>query len=272
MKKYKIGFIGAGNMGSAMITGIISRGLFEKSQIIASCRSAEHIEKIKHTLGIDATDDNSLVAAESEILVLAVKPYQFDDVLPSIRDSIDAETIVISIAAGKSISLIENALISVDNVGKLRVVRAMPNTPAMVGEAMTGIAAGSNMSEKDMDIVLPIFRSFGQAEVISEEQMDIITGLSGSSPAFVYMMIEAMSDVAVEMGLTRAASYTFASQAVLGAAKMVRDTGEHPGALKDAVCSPGGTTIAGVAALEADGFRATVADGIRSAIMRGKEM
>ncbi|MCR5451467.1 MAG: pyrroline-5-carboxylate reductase [Lachnospiraceae bacterium] len=270
MKKYKIGFVGAGNMGSAMIGGIVNKGLFDKSRIIAADMLEESRSKVKAAYGIDVTDDNKKLAAESEVVLIAVKPYQFDDVLADLREGIDADTIVISVAAGKTISIIENALMSVSVVGKLRVVRAMPNTPALVGEAMTGLAAGSNVTDEDMKLVLPIFESFGKAEVISENQMDIITGLSGSSPAYVYMMIEAMADAAVEMGFNRQLAYDFASQAVLGAAKMVRDTKKHPGELKDAVCSPGGTTIAGVAALEKGGFRSTVSDSIKAAIEKAR--
>ncbi len=271
-KKYRIGFIGAGNMGSAMIGGIISHGVCDKEQIIASSASEADIARAKSEFGIEAVFDNSAVAGQSDIVILAVKPYQLDEVLPQVRDAIDAETIVVSIAAGKTISSIESALMSVDVVGKLRVFRAMPNTPALVGEAMTGLAPGTNVTEADYDIVLQIFNSFGRAEIITEEEIEIITGLSGSSPAYVYMMIEAMADCAVEQGFNRQKAYLFASQAVLGSAKMVRDTGRHPGELKDAVTSPGGTTIAGVRALEEGGFRSTVADSIRAAIERCREM
>ena len=209
---------------------------------------------------------------QSDIVILAVKPYQLDDVLADIRDYIDEDTVVVSIAAGRTISSIESALISVKVVGKLRVFRAMPNTPALVGEGMTGIAPGTNVTEADYDCVLEIFNSFGRAQIISESDIEIITGLSGSSPAYVYMMIEAMADAAVEQGFTRDKAYLFASQAVLGSAKMVRDTGKHPGELKDAVTSPGGTTIAGVRALEEGAFRAVVADSIRAAIEKCREM
>ncbi len=271
-KKYRIGFIGAGNMGSAMIGGVISRGVCDKSRVIASSVNPDDLNRVSGAYGISTTSNNSELAAESEIVILAVKPYQLDDVLADIRDAIDEETIVVSIAAGRNISSIESALMSVKVVGKLRVFRAMPNTPALVGEGMTGIAPGTNVNEDDYDIVLEVFNSFGKAQIISEEDIEIITGLSGSSPAYVYMMIEAMADAAVEQGFARDKAYLFASQAVLGSAKMVRDTGRHPGELKDAVTSPGGTTIAGVRALEEGAFRATVADAVRAAVERCREM
>ena len=178
-KKYRIGFIGAGNMGSAMIGGVVSKGVCEKDRIIASSVNPADLERVSSEYGISTTSDNKELASDSEMIILAVKPYQLDEVLPQVRDAIDAETIVVSIAAGKTISSIESALMSVDVVGKLRVFRAMPNTPALVGEAMTGLAPGTNVTEADYDIVLQIFNSFGRAEIITEEEIEIITGLSG---------------------------------------------------------------------------------------------
>ncbi|MBP5265630.1 MAG: pyrroline-5-carboxylate reductase [Lachnospiraceae bacterium] len=271
-RDYKIGFIGCGNMGSAMIGGILKNGLAGKSEIIASCKSEGTKERITKELGITVTLDSVEVAEKADIIFLAIKPYQFDAVLPQINGKLAADQIVISVAAGKSLSMIETALMSIEVAGKLKVVRAMPNTPALVGEAMTAITPNANLDAEDIERVKALFESFGQVEVVPESMMNAVIGVSGSSPAFIYMLIEAMADAAVVEGMPRAQAYKFAAQSVLGSAKMVLETGTHPGALKDAVCSPGGTTIAGVAALEKSGFRGSVMEGIRATVAKAEEM
>ncbi|MBQ1608852.1 MAG: pyrroline-5-carboxylate reductase [Lachnospiraceae bacterium] len=271
-RDYKVGFIGCGNMGSAMIGGILKNGLAGKDEIIASCKSEGTKERITKELGITVTLDSAEVAQKADVVFLAIKPYQFDAVLPQINGKLEADQIVISVAAGKSLSMIETALMSIDVAGKLKVVRAMPNTPALVGEAMTAITPNANLNEEDIAKVKALFESFGQVEVVPESMMNAVIGVSGSSPAFIYMLIEAMADAAVVEGMPRAQAYKFAAQSVLGSAKMVLETGMHPGALKDAVCSPGGTTIAGVEALEQCGFRGTVMEGIRATVAKAEEM
>ena len=271
-RDYKVGFIGCGNMGSAMIGGILKNGLAGKSEIIASCKSEATKERISKELGITVTLDSAEVAQKADVVFLAIKPYQFDAVLPQINGKLEADQIVISVAAGKTLSMIETALMSIDVAGKLKVVRAMPNTPALVGEAMTAITPNANLNEEDIAKVKALFESFGQVEVVPESMMNAVIGVSGSSPAFIYMLIEAMADAAVVEGMPRAQAYKFAAQSVLGSAKMVLETGMHPGALKDAVCSPGGTTIAGVEALEQCGFRGTVMEGIRATVAKAEEM
>lgn len=271
-KNYKYGFIGAGNMGSAMISGILEGGLAEKKDITfvtASSRSAKNIED---RFGIEASKDATSLASNSSVIILAVKPKQLDDVLPEIRESLDADSIVISVAAGKSISDIDSALLSIAVAGKLKVARAMPNTPAAVGEAMSAVCFNDRFEDTEKEEVLSVFRSFGKAEEVDEGLMDTVTGLSGSSPAFIYMLIEAMADEAVKCGMKREAAYTFAAQTVKGAADMVLKTGKHPGELKDQVTSPGGTTIAGVLALEKNGFRSAVTEGIDAAVKRSMEL
>ena len=271
-KNYKYGFIGAGNMGSAMISGILEGGLAEKKDITfvtASSRSAKNIED---RFGIEASKDATALASNSSVIILAVKPKQLDDVLPEIRESLDADSIVISVAAGKSISDIDSALLSIAVAGKLKVARAMPNTPAAVGEAMSAVCFNDRFEDTEKEEVLSVFRSFGKAEEVDEGLMDTVTGLSGSSPAFIYMLIEAMADEAVKCGMKREAAYTFAAQTVKGSADMVLKTGKHPGELKDQVTSPGGTTIAGVLALEKNGFRSAVAEGIDAAVKRSMEL
>ncbi|SFT32063.1 pyrroline-5-carboxylate reductase [Lachnospiraceae bacterium XBD2001] len=271
-RDYKVGFIGCGNMGSAMIGGILKNGLAGKNEIIASCKSEGTKERITKELGITVTLDSAEVAQKADVVFLAIKPYQFDAVLPQINGKLEADQIVISVAAGKTLSMIETALMSIDVAGKLKVVRAMPNTPALVGEAMTAITPNANLNEEDIAKVKALFESFGQVEVVPESMMNAVIGVSGSSPAFIYMLIEAMADAAVVEGMPRAQAYKFAAQSVLGSAKMVLETGMHPGALKDAVCSPGGTTIAGVEALEQCGFRGTVMEGIRATVAKAEEM
>ena len=271
-KNYKYGFIGAGNMGSAMISGILEGGLAEKKDITfvtASSRSAKNIED---RFGIEASKDATSLASNSSVIILAVKPKQLDDVLPEIRESLDADSIVISVAAGKSISDIDSALLSIAVAGKLKVARAMPNTPAAVGEAMSAVCFNDRFEDTEKEEVLSVFRSFGKAEEVDEGLMDTVTGLSGSSPAFIYMLIEAMADEAVKCGMKREAAYTFAAQTVKGSADMVLKTGKHPGELKDQVTSPGGTTIAGVLALEKNGFRSAVTEGIDAAVTRSMEL
>ncbi|MBE5908100.1 MAG: pyrroline-5-carboxylate reductase [Lachnospiraceae bacterium] len=271
-RDYKVGFIGCGNMGSAMIGGILKNGLAGKNEIIASCKSEGTKERITKELGITVTLDSTEVAQKADVVFLAIKPYQFDVVLPQINGKLEADQIVISVAAGKTLSMIETALMSIDAAGKLKVVRAMPNTPALVGEAMTAITPNANLNEEDIAKVKALFESFGQVEVVPESMMNAVIGVSGSSPAFIYMLIEAMADAAVVEGMPREQAYKFAAQSVLGSAKMVLETGMHPGALKDAVCSPGGTTIAGVEALEQCGFRGTVMEGIRATVAKAEEM
>lgn len=262
-----IGFIGAGNMGSAMIGGILNSSLVTTSQVIASAHSPSTLEKIKTKFSIETTLSNETVAERSDILFLAVKPDKFDEVIPQITEHIKSSCIVVSIAAGKTIAAIEKAF------GKdIKLVRAMPNTPALVCEAMSALCANASVTEEELKQVQEIFNCFGKCEVVPESLMDAVVGVSGSSPAYVYVFIEAMADAAVADGMPRAQAYKFAAQAVLGAAKMVLETGEHPGALKDAVCSPAGTTIEAVAALEKGGFRDTVITAQRACAQKSREM
>lgn len=262
-----IGFIGCGNMGSAMIGGILSAGLVTPGQIIASRRNTDLLKQLQETYGIEVTKDNREAARRADILFLAVKPYQFAAVIPGIRDFVRPDAVIVSIAAGQSIAQIE-ALFE----KPVRLVRAMPNTPALVGEGMAALCPNSNVSPKELEEVTAVFNSFGKSEVVSESLMDTVIGVSGSSPAYVYMFIEAMADAAVADGMPRAQAYKFAAQSVLGSARMVLETGVHPGALKDQVCSPGGTTIEAVAVLEEEGFRNAVIRAQRACVRKSKEM
>lgn len=267
MLEETIGFIGCGNMGSAMIGGITGSGLVPANHVIASAHSETTLAKIKETYQIETTLDNTEVAKKSDILFLAVKPNLYEEVILQIRDFITKNTIVVAIAAGQSIERIEGLF-----ARPLKLVRAMPNTPAMVLEAMSALTPNTLISDEEIDKVVSIFNSFGKCEIVPEKLMDAVTGVSGSSPAYVYMFIEAMADAAVFDGMPRSQAYKFAAQSVLGAAKMVLETGQHPGALKDAVCSPGGTTIEAVAKLEELGFRGTVIRAQHTCTEKSKEM
>lgn len=263
----KIGFIGAGNMAKAMITGIVESGLTSPENIIASSRTKETIENISKELNIKTTLNNNEVAKFSDYLILAVKPYQYDEILKEIKNFIKEDTIIIIIAAGISIDYLKRTL-GENHI----VVKSMPNTPATVREAMTALAFDNNINEKQKKEVISIFESFGKIEELDENLMDGFTAIAGSSPAYVYMMIEAMADGGVLQGIPREKAYMMAAQAVLGAAKVVLDTGLHPGILKDKVSSPGGTTIEAVAKLEEKGFRSSIIEAMRVCGDKSKEM
>ncbi|MCD8357343.1 MAG: pyrroline-5-carboxylate reductase [Clostridia bacterium] len=266
--KENITFIGAGNMAKAMIGGIVTSGLAAPAQVTASNPSAARLDALKEEFGIHTIqNDNAAAAAQADIVVLSVKPYLYEAVIAEIKDVVKPETIVIMIAAGQTISANEARFAK-----SVKLARVMPNTPALVGEAMSAVCFNTEMTDTDKEIVMNIVSSFGKAEMVSETMMDTVTGVSGSSPAYVYMFIEAMADAAVLHGMPRAQAYTFAAQSVLGSAKMVLDTGMHPGALKDNVCSPGGTTIEAVAALESSGLRAAVIDAIDVCVKKSQEM
>lgn len=262
-----VGFIGSGNMGRAIMGGMIAAGLYAPSQILASAKTKETVKKIEKELGIVATTDNAMVAKKADILFLAVKPGVFATVIPEIRDCCKEGQIVVSIAAGQTLTSITELF-----GHEIKLVCAMPNTPALVGEAMSAVTPNNHVGEEEIQEVMAIFESFGKAEIVPETMMDAVIGVSGSSPAYVYMFIEAMADAAVADGMPRKQAYKFAAQSVLGAAKMVLETGEHPGVLKDAVCSPGGTTIAAVAELEKNGLRSAVIEAQRACVQKSKDM
>jgi pyrroline-5-carboxylate reductase len=257
----KIGFIGLGNMADAMIGGILGKGLFKPEQIIGSSKTGVTASKISEKYGISTGIDNKVTAREADVIVLAVKPIFFTEVINEIKDIVDESKLVISIAAGKSIDWIEQEFGK-----KIRLIRCMPNTPAMVGEGCTGICLKDDTNKSDEELVLKIMNSFGKASIIPERLMDAFIGVAGSSPAYVFMFIEAMADGAVAMGMPRKQAYEFAAQSVLGSAKMVLETGMHPGELKDMVCSPGGTTIEAVKVLEEKGLRAAVIDSVEACV------
>ena len=262
-----IGFIGNGNMGGAIIGGIIAKNIEAPQNIIVSDINFEGLKKTSEKYGVKTSTDNKETAKNSDILFLSVKPNVVYKVIDEIKDYIKPETIIVSIVAGQSIEKLENAF------GKaIKLVRVMPNTPALVGEGMSGITVNSNVSEAEAQRVLSIFNSIGKAEIVPEKLMDAVTAVSGSAPAYVFMFIEAMADAAVMGGMPRNQAYTFAAQAVLGSAKMVMETGKHPGELKDMVCSPSGTTIEAVAVLEKEGIRNAVIKAMKACMDKSSSM
>lgn len=263
----KIGFIGAGNMGGAIIGGIVGSGLAAPQDITAADASRECLSAAAEKYGIVTAEDNAAAAA-ADILFLCVKPAVIYSVIDGIAGHIRPDTIVVSIAAGQSIKKLMDAF----GNDKIKLARVMPNTPALVGEGMAAVSPNRNMSDADTEKVLSIFNSLGKAEVVSEKLMDAVTAVSGSSPAYVFMFIEAMADAAVRGGMPRQQAYIFAAQSVLGSAKMVLETGMHPGELKDMVCSPSGTTIDAVAVLEQEGLRSAVMKAMKACIDRSQSM
>ncbi len=263
----KIGFIGCGNMAKAMIRGIIDSNLLDKKNIYVSAKTEASLENIRKEFGINTSLENKKIAELADFLIIAVKPYLYEKVLKEVKESIRSETLVISIGAGISLNFLRENLR--DNS---KFAKTMPNTPALVGQAMTAISLGDNLAKEEIDDLVSIFKSFGKVEIIDEEDMDAFTSIAGSSPAYIYILIEAMADAGVREGLARDKAYSMAAQAVLGAAKMVLETGEHPGKLKDNVCSPGGTTIEAVTSLEASGFRSSIIEAIRVCTEKSKSM
>lgn len=255
----KLGFIGTGNMAGAIMGGIIGNGLVAAEDIIGTDLLEVGRMKAKDTYGIHVTGNNREAAKVSEVLFLSVKPQFYESVIEEIRDEIGENQLIITIAPGKTLAWLE------EKFGKpVKIVRTMPNTPAMVGEGMTAVCKNSYVTDEEMDYALSLLKGFGQVEVIPERLMDAVVSVSGSSPAYVFMMIEAMGDAAVSGGMPRAQAYKFAAQAVLGSARMVLETGKHPAELKDMVCSPAGTTIEAVRILEERGFRSSIIEAMKA--------
>lgn len=263
----KIGFIGCGNMAKAMIGGIVGAGSFAANQVMASDGYQPSLEGAQKKYGISITMDNKEIAKECDYIVLAVKPNMYPAVIKEIADCVKEDVVIISIAAGQTIQQIEACF------GKpIKLIRTMPNTPALVGEGMTAVFPNKLVSKEEVNFVCEVLRGFSKVEILDEKLIHAVIGVSGSSPAYVFMFIEAMADAAVLEGLPRDKAYQFAAQAVLGSAKMVLETGLHPGALKDMVCSPGGTTIAAVATLEETGMRNSVIKAMKDCMEKSKTM
>lgn len=263
----KIGFIGGGNMAGAIIGGMIEKKVYESNQVMASGKDADSLEKLNQKYGIEVTEDNKVIMDDCDVVFLSVKPqvlpYVIEEIAPMVREN----QLFISIAAGKTIAWIENEF------GKeIKLIRVMPNTPALVGEGCTGICANEKVSEEELKLTKTIFDSCGSSYLVPEHLMDVVGAASGSGPAFVFMFMEAMADAAVMGGMPRDLAYKMVAQTVLGSGKLMLETGIHPGILKDMVCSPAGTTICGVKVLEESGMRGAIMNALDSCVQKSKKI
>jgi len=267
MQDRNVGFLGAGNMAGALIKALLQAHATPPERILASDVREDRLEQVRREYGVGITADNAEVVKFADVLVLAVKPQVIDRVLPVIAANLRKETLVITILAGVRLAAVEARL-----PPGARLVRAMPNTPAMVLAGATAIAAGTYASKEDMRTAKELFDTVGRTVTLDETLLDAVTGLSGSGPAYVMLMIEALADGGVKVGLHRETALLLAAQTVFGSAKLLLETGEHPGRLKDMVTSPGGTAIAGLHTLESGGLRRTLMDAVENATQRAGEL
>jgi pyrroline-5-carboxylate reductase len=267
IKGKKIGFVGAGNMGEALIKGLLAANRVAPEAVYATDVRSDRLKELDRLYGIQVAADNAALVRQVDVVILAVKPQIIEPVLQEVTHALTRTKLMISIAAGVSTARIRTVL------GKqARLIRVMPNTPALVLEGVTAIAKAEGLEPGDLDTASEIFSAVGSVVVLDEELLDAVTGLSGSGPAYVALVIESLADGGVKMGLDRITAMTLATQTVLGAAKLLRETGLHPGALKDMVSSPGGTSIAGIAALEEGGIRTTFIKAVERATLRSREL
>jgi pyrroline-5-carboxylate reductase len=262
-----IAFLGAGNMAEALIKGLLRAGIARPDSVIATGRRSEKIEELQRTYGVRTTMDNVAAAREADVVVLSVKPQALDKVLVQVAPVVDPRKLVISVAAGVPIAAMERRL----GAGA-RIIRTMPNTPSLVGAGACALSRGEHASDEDLAVATRIFQAVGITTVVDENLLDAVTGLSGSGPAYIFLVIEALSDAGVKVGLPRYTAQKLAAQTVLGSAQLLIETGTHPGQLKDQVTSPGGTAIAGLHTLEAGGLRTTLINAVEAATRRAKEL
>jgi pyrroline-5-carboxylate reductase len=267
LKNQTIAVVGAGHMAGAMIGGMVKSKLVPAKRVIATRRSPEALSELQRKWGVRTATDNKKAVAEADIVILAVKPQMAKKVLEELAGSVRKNQLVISVMAGITTAAISKGL-KVDGP----VVRAMPNTPCLVDAGATAIAAGAHASERDLNRAQAVFESVGRCVTLPESALDAVTGLSGSGPVYIYMVIEAMIDGGVKMGIPRAVAAKLAAQTVFGAAKLVLETGKHPAILKDEVTTPGGTAITAIHVLEGRGLRSVLIDGIVAATNRSSEL
>jgi pyrroline-5-carboxylate reductase len=261
----RIAFIGAGNMAGALVHGLIAARACRPGQIIASDANAEARGELARKHGIACADDNPSAARGADVLVLCVKPQVLPIVLAELEPHVGPSTLVVSIVAGVPLSVLESGL-----GPRVRVVRAMPNTPALVQAGATAIAAGTHATEADLALCEMMFASVGVVERVAESMLDAVTGLSGSGPAYVFLLVEALSAAGRAVGLPAGTAAALAAQTVYGAGKLLHESGEHPEALRRKVTSPNGTTQAGIERLEQRGFQEVIADAVRAATERAQ--
>lgn len=267
MKSRRIGMLGAGNMAGALIRGLLASKSVSPEQIRASDVRKEHLAELEAVHGIKTHTDNKELVAWANMVVVAVKPQVIDRILDQLADALEPETLVVSIAAGVPLRAIEARLPK-----GARVVRAMPNTAAIALAGATGIAPGTHATPEDLRVTQELFAAIGRSVVLEENLIDAVTGLSGSGPAYIMLIIEALADGGVKVGLHRDTALLLAAQTVYGSAKLQLESGEHPGRLKDMVTSPGGTAIAGLHTLESGGLRRTLIDAVDAATRRAVEL
>jgi len=260
----RIAILGAGKIGESLLAGLRSS---DWADIVATSRREERVTELRERHGIEATTDNTAAIKGADVVVLAVKPQILDQVLREIGGDVSGEKLIVSVAAGVPIAAIERRLHP-----PVRIVRAMPNTPATVAAGATAMALGEHATDADLATAKTIFDSVGLTVVLEESQLDAVTGLSGSGPAYLFLIIEALADAGVKVGLSRRASMQLAAQTVLGSAKLLIESGQHPGMLKDGVTSPGGTAIAGLHTLEAGGLRNVLMNAVEAATRRSREL
>jgi len=263
----RIAFIGGGNMTEALIAGLLKAGLAAPNQVQATDILPERLTFLKERYQIKTGSDNRAAAAWGDMLVLSVEPQILDEVLGEIRRDVRPGTLILSVAAGYPIARVASGLSP-----QAHIVRAMPNTPSWVGAGVAALSVGPGVTEEEAKLARQLFESVGMVVMVEERLMDAVTGLSGSGPAYVYLIVEALADGGVKAGLSRQAAQLLATQTVLGAARMVIESGEHPASLKDRVASPGGTTIAGLQKLEDGKLRATLMAAVEAAVKRSKEL
>lgn len=265
--KYRLGIVGAGKMGEAILAGALAKRLYAPGEVILSVRSEKHRQELEQKYGVCATLDNKAIAADASVILLAVKPKAIVEVLGAMSGSLKPGALIISTAAGVPIEAIESRVPSF--VG---VVRAMPNMAVAVGEGMTALSRGKNVSDEGIKLAEGLFGAVGGVVTLDEEHMDAVTGLSGSGPAYIYIVIESLADGGVKMGLPRDVAIKLAAQTVLGAAKTVLVTGEHPAKLKDQVTTPAGVTIDGILELEEGGVRVALIKSVVKATERSRQL
>lgn len=263
----RLAFIGGGNMAEALLRGILSANRLQPTDILATDVRAERLAYLQATYGIGVASDNGEAVRQAETVLLAVKPQVMAPVLEGLTGAIGEKQLVVSIAAGISTAAIAEVFPK-----PVRVVRVMPNTPALVLEGMSVLTRGRHATPQDLETARRLFEAVGKVAIVDESLMDAVTGLSGSGPAYVFLIIEALSDAGVKVGLPRDVSLALAAQTVRGSARLVMETGKHPGELKDMVTSPGGTTIAGLHALEQGAVRAALVNAVEAATRRSQEL
>ncbi len=267
MLKERIAFIGAGNMAESLVAGLLAGKVLPPAQLMVTDIQAERTAYVADHYHLEVGNSNAKAAAWGNVVVYCVEPQVLDQVLKETAPHLQSDALVISVAAGFPIARVANSLPKA-----VPIIRAMPNTPSSIQVGVTALSLGTGLTDEHVRVAQTIFQSVGQVVTVEEKHMDAVTGLSGSGPAYIYVMIDAMADAGVNMGLPRDVAQRLAAQTLLGSAKMVMETGEHPGQLKDRVASPGGTTIAGIHALEQGGFRATLMNAVEAATLRSREL